>query len=604
MLRILLSAFMLVALFFVKCPYLFLLYLVPYIIIGGDILLRAAKNILRGRVFDENFLMALATVGAFILGEYAEALAVMLFYQVGELFQSYALGRSRRSIRSLLDLKPDVAYVEKDGEIIAISPEAVSVGDVIVVRPGQRLPLDGVVTEGISSLDTAALTGESLPRSVEPGSQVQSGCLNQSGLLSVRVTKPAEESTVAKILELVENADSKKTNAERFITRFARYYTPFVVIAALLLALVPPLILGNPFSLWLQRALIFLVVSCPCALVLSVPLSFFGGIGGASRQGILIKGSNFLEALSKAEIMVFDKTGTLTEGNFIVTEICPAAMEKHKLLEIAALAEGYSLHPIADSIRKAWGKALDQSRVTETEEIPGKGILATIDGKKVLAGNEALMAEFSIKHKPVSAVSTHVHIAIDGDYAGYLTIADRVKPEAKEALSALKALGIQKTVMLSGDSPAVCRAVGKELALDRVFAGLLPTDKVKMAERLGNETTKGTLVYVGDGMNDAPVLARADVGIAMGAMGQDAAIEASDVVLMDDKLSKLSRAIKIAKKTMAIVRQNIVFSLSVKALVLCLGALGFANMWLAVFADVGVSVLAILNAMRALQKIS
>ncbi len=575
-------------------------FLAAYLVVGWEILSRAAKNIFRGQIFDENFLMALATLGALLLKEQAEAVAVMLFYQIGEWFQDYAVGKSRKSIAALLDLKPDVAYLETEGEPVSVNPDTVSEGDVILVRPGERLPLDGVVLRGSSSLDTAALTGESLPRAVSVGDEVLSGCINLSGPLSVRVTKPLAESTVAKILELVENAGSKKARVENFITRFAQYYTPFVVIAACLLAILPPLATGAPFIDWLHRALVFLVMSCPCALVLSVPLSFFGGIGGASRKGILIKGSSFLEALSRVETMVFDKTGTLTEGSFTLTEILSDNTDTNKLLEIVALAESYSHHPIAASICEAYEGKIDQGRISSVQELAGKGVIATVDGKTVIAGNEKLMAEQRIPYQKTDRIGTVVYVALDGNFAGCFIISDRIKPEAENALSDLKALGIKETVMLTGDTPSAAKSVADCLRIDRVFAGLLPADKVSRIEALLDRSGARTLAFVGDGMNDAPVLSRVDIGIAMGAMGQDAAIEAADIVLMDDDLSHLPLAVKIAKKTMGIVRQNIVFALAVKALVLLLGALGYASMWLAVFADVGVSVLAIINAMRTL----
>ncbi len=577
-------------------------FLVPYAVIGWDILWKAVRNISHGQVFDENFLMALATVGAFFTGEFPEAVAVMLFYQIGELFQSYAVGKSRQSIASLMDIRPDYANLERDGKTEQVDPEEVAVGDVILVKPGEKIPLDGVVLEGDSMVNTSALTGESVPREAYPGSDVISGCINQNGLLRIRVTKEFGESTVAKILDLVENSSSKKAKAENFITKFARWYTPAVVIAAVLLAVIPPLILQGGWNDWIHRALIFLVISCPCALVISVPLSFFGGIGGASRNGILVKGGNYLESLAHAETVVFDKTGTLTRGVFNVTAIHPNSFSEADLLELAALAESYSDHPISRSIREAYGKDPDLSRVTDVEELSGRGVRVRIDGKTVCAGNDKLMEETGVRWHPCHRVGTTVHIAVDGEYAGHIVISDEVKPDAAQAVSALKQQGISRTVMLTGDAKAVGESVAKELGLDEVHTELLPADKVDCVERLlKQKSAKGTLVFVGDGINDAPVLSRADIGIAMGAMGSDAAIEAADIVLMDDKPSKIADAIRIARKTLRIVTQNIVFALAVKGIVLLLGALGLANMWEAVFADVGVSVIAILNAMRALK---
>ncbi|HIU33884.1 MAG TPA: cadmium-translocating P-type ATPase [Candidatus Pullichristensenella excrementigallinarum] len=577
-----------------------LAFLVPYVWIGWDVLWKAARNIAHGQVFDENFLMALATVGALATEEYSEAVFVMLFYQVGELFQSYAVGRSRQSISKLLEIRPDYANLEKGADLEKVDPEKVQIGDVIVIKPGERVPLDGVVLEGRSSLDTMALTGESLPRTVEEGDDVVSGCVNQSGLLRVRVTRLFGESTVAKILDLVENAGSKKARAENFITKFSRVYTPLVVIAAILLAVVPPLFTGN-WSEW-KRALIFLVVSCPCALVISVPLSFFGGIGGASRDGILVKGGSYLETLARAEIVVFDKTGTLTKGVFNVTAIHPDKISEAELLELAAYAENYSDHPISHSIQQAYDRPIDVARVGEVEEVAGRGVRAVIDGKVVCVGNSRFMDELGVQWHPCHHIGTTVHVEVDGLYAGHLVISDELKPDAKEAIFGLKALGIQKTVMLTGDMRAVGEKVGRDLGLDEVHAELLPADKVDQVEQLlQKKSPGGALVFVGDGINDAPVLSRADVGVAMGGMGSDAAIEAADVVFMDDKPSKLSDAIRIARKTRSIVRQNVAFALCIKLLVMLLGAVGMANMWEAVFADVGVSVLAILNAMRALQ---
>ncbi len=578
----------------------FAAFLVPYAIIGWDVLWRAARNIARGQVFDENFLMALATVGAFATGEYPEAVFVMLFYQVGELFQSYAVGKSRRNIAALMDIRPDWANVERDGSVIQIDPEEVAVGSTIVVKPGERIPLDGVVTEGVSTLDTAALTGESAPRDVQAGDEVLSGCVNREGLLRVTVTKAYGQSTVARILELVENAAGRKAKAEQFITRFARYYTPAVVGAAVLLAVLPPLFTGD-WGKWFHQALVFLVVSCPCALVISVPMSFFGGIGGASRVGILVKGGNYLEVLSKAEIVVFDKTGTLTEGSFTVTALHPAGCTKKELLETAALAECWSDHPISRSIRDAWGGEVDTTRVQNTEELPGRGVQATVDDHTVRAGNEKLMQDIGLTPSPAAEVGTVVHVARGDDYLGHLVISDTVKADSAQTISALKRCGVRKTVMLTGDTKKVGEAVAARLGLDEVHAELLPADKVERVEELLNEVSpKGSLIFVGDGINDAPVLSRADVGIAMGALGSDAAIEAADVVLMDDNPTKVAQAISVARRTLRIVRQNIVFALGVKAVVLILGAVGIASMWLAVFADVGVAVLAVLNAMRAL----
>ena len=578
------------------------LYLIPYGIIGWDVLWRAIRNIKNGQVFDENFLMSVATVGAFGCGEYPEAVAVMLFYQVGELFQSVAVDRSRKSISALMDIRPDYANIEQNGELVQVDPEEVSVGDVIVVKAGERVPLDGTVLEGTSSLDTAALTGESLPRDVQAGDEVVSGCVNLTGVLHVKVNKPFGESTVAKILDLVENSSSKKAKAENFITKFARYYTPAVVFAALVLAALPPLLGMGPWLMWVQRALNFLVVSCPCALVISIPLSFFGGIGGASKQGILVKGGNYLEALAQAGIVVFDKTGTLTKGTFEVTAVHPQQVGEGELLELAALAERFSDHPISRSIQAACQSAPDPNRVTDAKEIAGHGVRAVVDGKTVLAGNQKLMDQFHIPFEDACHhVGTIIHVAVDGVYMGHIVISDQVKEGAKETLRDLKAAGVRKTVMLTGDSQAVGQAVARQLGLDEVHAELLPGDKVDQVERLlQSKGPKEQLVFVGDGINDAPVLSRADIGVAMGAMGSDAAIEAADIVLMDDDLKKLPVAVRIARKTLRIVRENIVFALAVKFLVLILSAVGVANMWWAVFADVGVSVIAILNSMRML----
>ena len=576
-------------------------FLIPYAVIAWDVLWRAVRNIAHGQVFDENFLMSLATVGALATGEYPEAVFVMLFYQVGELFQSYAVDQSRKSITSLMDIRPDYANIEVDGQLRQVDPEDVAVGDTIVIKAGERIPLDGVVLEGTSNVDTAALTGESLPREAQPGDDVISGCVN---LLRVRVTKAFEESTVAKILDLVENSSSKKAKAENFITKFARYYTPAVVLAAVALALLPPLFTSIQWVDSIQRALNFLVVSCPCALVISVPLSFFGGIGGASKNGILVKGGNYLEVLAKTELVVFDKTGTLTRGVFNVTAIHPDHCGEAQLLELAALAESYSDHPISRSLKEAYGKELDASRVSNVEELSGRGVRATVDGRQICAGNDKLMEDIGVSWHPCHRVGTTVHVASDGVYLGHIVISDEVKPDAKEAITALKACGVRRTVMLTGDAKAVGESVAQELGLDEVHTQLLPADKVTRVEALlGEVSPKGALAFVGDGINDAPVLSRADIGIAMGGLGSDAAIEAADIVLMDDKPSKLADAIRIARRTLAIVRQNIVFALAVKFLVLALSAAGVANMWEAVFADVGVSVIAILNAMRALKTV-
>ena len=579
-------------------------FLIPYAVIAWDVLWRAVRNIAHGQVFDENFLMSLATVGALATGEYPEAVFVMLFYQVGELFQSYAVDQSRKSITSLMDIRPDYANIEVDGQLRQVDPEDVAVGDTIVIKAGERIPLDGVVLEGTSNVDTAALTGESLPREAQPGDDVISGCVNLSGLLRVRVTKAFEESTVAKILDLVENSSSKKAKAENFITKFARYYTPAVVLAAVALALLPPLFTSIQWVDSIQRALNFLVVSCPCALVISVPLSFFGGIGGASKNGILVKGGNYLEVLAKTELVVFDKTGTLTRGVFNVTAIHPDHCGEAQLLELAALAESYSDHPISRSLKEAYGKELDASRVSNVEELSGRGVRATVDGRQICAGNDKLMEDIGVSWHPCHRVGTTVHVASDGVYLGHIVISDEVKPDAKEAITALKACGVRRTVMLTGDAKAVGESVAQELGLDEVHTQLLPADKVTRVEALlGEVSPKGALAFVGDGINDAPVLSRADIGIAMGGLGSDAAIEAADIVLMDDKPSKLADAIRIARRTLAIVRQNIVFALAVKFLVLALSAAGVANMWEAVFADVGVSVIATLNAMRALKTV-
>ena len=603
--RIILAAVLFVALFFVpdSLPaWLRLgLYLVPYLIVGYKVLWTAVRNIRNGQVFDENFLMAVATLGAFGCGEYPEAVAVMLFYQVGELFENIAVGRSRKSITDLMDIRPDYANIERDGALVQVDPEEVRIGDIIVVKAGEKIPLDGVVTEGESAVDTAALTGESLPRDVAPGSEVISGCVNLSGLLRIEVKKEFGESTVSKILELVENSSSKKAKAENFITKFARYYTPVVVFAALALAVIPSLITGA-WDVWVLRGLTFLVVSCPCALVISIPLSFFGGIGGASKKGILVKGGNYLEALASAGIVVFDKTGTLTRGNFVVSDVYSDSMDKNALLELAALAEGYSDHPISRSLKAACGKEIDLTRLGAVEEITGHGVKTEVDGKTVLAGNEKLMEKYGITCAPCDKIGTVIHVAADGLYAGYVVISDEIKPDAAQAIGALHDAGVRMTVMLTGDRKAVGEAVAAELGLSEVHAELLPEQKVEEVERLlAQKGEREKLLFVGDGVNDAPVLSRADIGVAMGAMGSDAAIEAADIVLMDDAPSKLPEAIRIAKKTLRIVYQNIVFSLGVKGVVLVLSAVGVADMWWAVFADVGVMILAVLNAGRMLK---
>jgi len=612
--RILTAAVLLIAVHFLPLTglALALCYLVPYGIIGWDVLWRAVRNIANGQVFDENFLMSVATVGAFGTGEYAEAVFVMLFYQVGELFQDYAVGKSRKSIASLMDIRPDTANVEREGVITQEDPQDVAVGETVVIKPGERVPLDGVVSEGSSVLDTAALTGEAVPRDVGPGDAILSGCVNLRGVLRVKVTKPAEESTVSKILEMVENAGERKSRSESFITRFARYYTPGVVLAAALMFLLPTLALavlpappvflaGTVWSDWLHRALVFLVISCPCALVISVPLSFFGGIGGASRSGILVKGGNYLEALAETKTVVFDKTGTLTKGVFSVSAVHPEeGYAKEQVLEWAALAEQFSDHPIAGSLRAACAAQMDPSRAKDVEEISGHGVCARIDGHRICVGNARMMERESAGWLPCELPGTIVHVTADGFYAGHIVISDQIKPDAKAAIADLKASGVEKTVMLTGDAQAVAAAVAAELGWDEFHAELLPANKVDLTERLlaaGN----GKLAFVGDGINDAPVLTRADIGVAMGAMGSDAAIEAADIVLMDDRPGKLATAMRISRKTLRIVRQNIAFVLGVKALVLVLGALGMAGMWAAVFADVGVSVLAVLNAMRAMR---
>lgn len=615
--RIIIAMALVTGLHFVpaKGPLQLVLYLIPYVIIGYDILRKAALGIVHGEVFDENFLMAVATVGAILLGEYAEGTAVMLFYQIGELFQSVAVGKSRKNISALMDIRPDYANVEgEDGSLEQVDPDEVAVGTVIVVRPGEKIPIDGCVVEGCSTLNTSALTGESLPREASEGSQVISGCVNISGLLKIRTTKEFGESTVSKILDLVENSSMKKSRSENFITKFARYYTPAVCYGALALAVLPPainLLLGNPaaWGSWIIRALTFLVISCPCALVISIPLSFFGGIGGASSCGILVKGSNYLETLSKTRYVVFDKTGTLTKGVFQVTDICPGKEwggggeeAERKLLEYAAYAESYSSHPISKSLRDAYGQPVDNSRVSGVEEIGGHGVTAKVDGHEVAAGNAKLMKRLGLKHEEPEKTGTVVYVAVDGAYAGYLLIADVPKEQAAEAVAGLKAVGVKRTVMLTGDSKRVAEAVAAELGIDEVRSELLPADKVTEVERLLQEKGHGeVLAFVGDGINDAPVLSRADIGIAMGALGSDAAIEAADIVLMDDNPGKIALAIRISRKCIRIVYENIVFALGVKAVCLVLGAFGIANMWMAIFADVGVMVLAVLNAVRCLR---
>ena len=581
---------------------LFIIYLIPYLVIGYDIVWKAARNIKNGQIFDENFLMMIATFGAFGVQEYSEAVAVMLFYQVGELFQGYAVGKSRQSISAMMDICPEYANVEEDGNLVQVDPDDVEIGTVIVIKPGESIPLDGVVVEGESMIDTAALTGESVPRRAVAGDEIISGCVNGSGTLKVRTTKEFDDSTVAKILELVENASSKKSKTENFITRFAKYYTPVVTIGAVILAVLPPLILGGGWGDWIQRACIFLVISCPCALVISVPLGFFGGIGAASKIGVLVKGSNYLEAVAEMTTIVFDKTGTLTKGEFKVSELKPANCTEAELLELAALGEGYSTHPIANSIKEAYAKNIDMNRVSDAEEEAGHGVNVKIDGQEVLIGNEKLMKTHQIEYVPCESAGTIVYVAKAGTFAGAIVISDTIKEGAKEAIHDMKQVGVKKCVMLTGDRQAAAQAVADELALDEVHAELLPGDKVSQVETLlANQENKEKLAFVGDGINDAPVLSRADIGIAMGSMGSDAAIEAADVVLMDDDVRKIASVVKIARKTLRIVKQNIVFALAVKALVLILGALGMANMWEAVFADVGVSVIAILNSMRALK---
>ena len=584
----------------------FVLFMIPYLVIGYDILKKAFKGILNKQVFDENFLMAVATVGAILLGDYSEGVAVMLFYQIGELFQSYAVGKSRRNISELMDIRPDYANIEKDGTLEQVDPDEVEIGTIIVVQPGEKVPIDGVITEGTSTLNTSALTGESLPRDAKAGDEVISGCINMTGLLKIRTTKEFGESTVSKILELVENSSSRKSRSENFISKFAKYYTPAVCYGALALALIPPivlLIMGKPamWGDWIYRALTFLVISCPCALVISIPLSFFAGIGGASNQGILVKGSNYLETLAQTKYVVFDKTGTMTQGVFEVSGIHHNEMPDEKLLEYAALAECSSSHPISKSLQKAYGKPIDRNRVTDIEEISGNGVIAKVDSISVAAGNTKLMNRLGIAYQDCHHVGTVVHMAIDGKYAGHILISDIIKPHAKEAIAELKKAGISKTVMLTGDSKRVADQVAGELGIQEVYSELLPADKVSRVEELLNQKSeKDKLAFVGDGINDAPVLSRADIGIAMGALGSDAAIEAADIVLMDDDPLKISKAIKIARKCIRIVYENIYFAIGIKILCLILGALGIANMWVAIFADVGVMILAVLNAIRTL----
>ena len=594
--------FLTVVIFPVADSWRFWAYLGIYLIAGGDVVLKALKNILRGKVFDENFLMSIATIGAFIIGEYPEGVAVMLFYQVGELFQSYAVDKSRKSIAGLMDIRPDYANVQRNGKLEKVDPEEVAIGDIIVVKAGEKVPLDGKIIDGASMVDTSALTGESVPREISQGNDILSGFINLNGVLTIKVTKEYGESTVAKILDLVENASSEKATTENFITKFAKYYTPIVVVVAALIAVIPPLIVdGATFSDWVYRALVFLVISCPCALVISVPLSFFGGIGGASKMGVLVKGGNYLQALADTEIIVFDKTGTLTKGTFNVTDIQPNGMSRDELLEITAYAESYSNHPISMSLKQAYGRPIDNARLADAEEISGHGVKALFDGRSVMAGNAKLMQRENIPYNRGEIVGTVVHVAVNGAYAGFITISDEIKDDSKQAIRDLKANKIRKTVMLTGDSKAAGIKVANQLGLDAAYTELLPGDKVdKLEELLREKSAKGTLAFVGDGINDAPVLARADVGIAMGGLGSDAAIEAADVVIMTDEPSKIATVVKISRKTLRIVKQNITFALTVKFAVLILGAFGIASMWSAVFADVGVSVLAILNAIRML----
>ena len=609
LIRIIAAVVLLIALAFVPAEgwLQFALYMIPYLVIGYDILKKAVKGILNRQVFDENFLMAVATIGAIALGDYKEGVAVMLFYQIGELFQSYAVGKSRRNISELMDIRPDYANVEQDGELVQVDPDEVEIGTVILVKPGEKIPIDGIVVEGASSLNTSALTGESLPREAKEGDEVISGCINMTGLLKIRTTKEFGESTVSKILELVENSSSRKSRSENFISKFARIYTPAVCYGAVALALIPPIVrmvfMGLPadFGTWIYRALTFLVISCPCALVISIPLSFFAGIGGASKEGVLVKGSNYLETLSQTKYVVFDKTGTMTQGVFEVSGIYPAALSKEEVVEYAACAESYSSHPISKSLQKAYGKEIDKNRVTEVKEISGKGVTAQVDGRLVAAGNGKLMDQLGVPYTVCNEVGTLVYVAVDGRFAGCILISDLLKPHAKEAIAALKNAGVTRTVMLTGDTKRVADAVAAELGIHEVCSELLPADKVsKVEELLARKSGKEKLAFVGDGINDAPVLSRADIGIAMGALGSDAAIEAADIVLMDDDPLKIAKAIRISRKCIRIVYENIYFAIGIKVICLILGALGIANMWAAIFADVGVMVIAVLNAIRAL----
>ena len=614
LIRILAAAALLVLLNFVPVHGLgrFVLYMIPYLIIGYDILIKAGKGIKNRQVFDENFLMAVATVGAIVLGvtgdgDYTEAIAVMLFYQVGEWSQSYAVGKSRRNISELMDIRPDYANVERDGKLEKVDPDEVEIGSIIIVQPGEKVPIDGIIVEGVSSLNTSALTGESIPRDAKAGDEIISGCINMTGVLKIRTSKEFGESTVSKILDLVENASSRKSRSEAFISKFARIYTPAVCYSALALAVLPPLVqmvfLGLPadWGMWIYRALTFLVISCPCALVISIPLSFFAGIGGASKEGILVKGSNYLETLSQTKYVVFDKTGTLTRGVFEVSGIHHSKLENEQLLEYAALAESASSHPISKSLQRAYGKELDRSRVSDIQEISGNGVMARVDGREVAVGNARLMERLHISAIPCHQVGTIIHVAIDGAYAGHIVISDLMKPNAKEAVSALRSAGVEKIIMLTGDIESVANQVAKELGIDEVYSDLLPGDKVEKVDKiLASKKEKAKLAFVGDGINDAPVLSRADIGIAMGAMGSDAAIEAADVVLMDDDPMKIAKGIKISRKCLRIVYQNIIFAIGIKLICLVLGAVGIANMWLAIFADVGVMIIAVLNAIRAL----
>ena len=609
LIRIIAAVVLLIALAFVPAEgwLQFALYMLPYLVIGYDILKKAVKGILNRQVFDENFLMAVATIGAIALGDYKEGVAVMLFYQIGELFQSYAVGKSRRNISELMDIRPDYANVEQDGELVQVDPDEVEIGTVILVKPGEKIPIDGIVVEGASSLNTSALTGESLPREAKEGDEVISGCINMTGLLKIRTTKEFGESTVSKILELVENSSSRKSRSENFISKFAGIYTPAVCYGAVALAFLPPIVrmvfMGLPadFGTWIYRALTFLVISCPCALVISIPLSFFAGIGGASKEGVLVKGSNYLETLSQTKYVVFDKTGTMTQGVFEVSGIYPAALSKEEVVEYAACAESYSSHPISKSLQKAYGKEIDKNRVTEVKEISGKGVTAQVDGRLVAAGNGKLMDQLGVPYTVCNEVGTLVYVAVDGRFAGCILISDLLKPHAKEAIAALKNAGVTKTVMLTGDTKRVADAVAAELGIHEVCSELLPADKVsKVEELLARKSGKEKLAFVGDGINDAPVLSRADIGIAMGALGSDAAIEAADIVLMDDDPLKIAKAIRISRKCIRIVYENIYFAIGIKVICLILGALGIANMWAAIFADVGVMVIAVLNAIRAL----